>query len=178
MIVQIMPLYTPQLIICPFEDRHLTTRYVQWLNDKDVVKYSEQRHKHHTVDSCTSYWNQLKKSDALIWAIESRDLELGHIGNISVHFDYSNAVADVGILVGEKKVWGRGYGQEAFGAVCNFLLSNQIIRKVTSGTMASNYGMRGVMRRVGMKDDGFRKRQYLLDGKEEDAVYAALYRAE
>lgn len=178
MIVQIMPLDTPRLIIFPFEDRHLNARYVQWLNDKDVVKYSEQRHKQHTVDSCTSYWNQLKNSDALFWAIESRDPELGHIGNISVHFDCLNAGADVGILLGEKKVWGCGFGQEAFGAVCNFLLSNKTIRKVTAGTMASNHGMRGVMRRVGMQDDGFRKRQYLLEGREEDAVYGALYRAE
>jgi len=176
--IQITPLYTPRLVVCPFDIRHLTERYVQWLNDKDVVRYSEQRHKEHTIESCMAYLDQLKNTNALIWAIESREPEFGHIGNISAHIDYLNAVADVGILLGEKKVWGNGIGQEAFRGVCNFLLSHQSIRKVTAGTMASNQGMRGVMRQVGMKEDGYRKCQYLLEGKEEDAIYGALYRAE
>jgi len=178
MTIQIETIRTPRLVICPFNDRHLNERYVQWLNDKEVVSFSEQRHRHHTFESCAVYWQQIRNSSTLFWAIESRDPELGHLGNISVSFDYANSVADVAILLGEKKIWGRGFGKEAFGAVCEFLLRHESIRKISAGTMACNHGMRGVMRQVGMKDDGYRKRHYELDGEEVDAVFGALYRAE
>lgn len=178
MTIQIELIETVRLTICPFEKKHLNQRYVDWLNDREVVRYSEQRHKRHSIESCTAYWEQLKTSSSLYWAIEAKDLGQKHIGNITAHIDCSNKVADVGILLGEKSIWGQGYGREAFGAVCNFLLAQAGIRKVTAGTMAANLGMRGIMRQLGMRDDGYRKNHFLLDGKQVDAVYGALYRAD
>mgnify|MGYP006139229499 CR=1 FL=1 len=31
-----------------FTRRHLTSNYISWLNDQELVKYSEQRHLNHT----------------------------------------------------------------------------------------------------------------------------------
>jgi len=48
-------LQTARLRMVPFSEAHLTTRYVGWLNDPEVVRYSEQRHQTHTIESCRSY---------------------------------------------------------------------------------------------------------------------------
>ncbi len=160
----------------PFAAAHLTQRYVNWLNDADVTRHSEQRHRRHDLESCRSYVASFDGSPHLFWAIVAHDKDLGHVGNISAHIDQNNGVADVGILIGEKKCWGSGIGSEAWLLVCRYLLQAGGMRKVTAGTLSGNAGMLGIMRRAGMRDDGRRVRQCLIDGQEVDMVHAALFR--
>ena len=169
-------LTTARLRLLPFADWHLTPRYVAWLNDPEVVRYSEQRHRTHTLASCREYWQAFHGTPHYFWAIEAPDTVPGHIGNLNAYIDPVHAVADLGILLGERQVWGRGYGAEAWTAVCDYLLREAGLRKVTAGTLAVNTAMLGIMRRAGMVEDGRRRRQYLLDGCAVDVVHAALFR--
>jgi RimJ/RimL family protein N-acetyltransferase len=161
--------------ICAFEQRHLTPRYVSWLNDPEVVRYSEQRHMRHTLTSCQAYFDSFRGSDDLFLAIEAVDPPLGHIGNISVTIDLPNAVADMSILVGERRAWGTGLGSRAWCAVLKELLARPTIRKITAGTMAANSKMLRLMERSGMTIEGGRSRQFLLEGNEVDLVLAAKF---
>lgn len=169
-------LETPRLRLFPFGDKHLTARYVGWLNDPEVVRFSEQRHRRHTLGSCRAYLRAMVRSPNLFWAIEARDPDLGHIGNVTAYVDPPNELADVAIMIGERRCWGRGYGSEAWTAVCDHLLSGGGMRKITAGTLAPNKGMLAVMRKSGLVEDGRRRRHYLVDGKEVDMIYAARFR--
>ena len=167
---------TPRLRIVPFSEEYLTTRYVGWLNDPEVVRYSEQRHRKHTLESCRQYWQSFSGSPNYFWAITAQSEGVRHIGNINAYVDEANSVADVGILVGERAVWGKGYGLEAWKAVCDYLLNEAGVRKVTAGTLATNKGMLSVMERSGMRPDGCRVRQTLMEGVEVDIVYTAIFK--
>jgi RimJ/RimL family protein N-acetyltransferase len=102
-------------------------------------------------------------------------MNLGHIGNITTYVDMLHYVADISILIGEKVVWGQGYGTEAFIAMCNYLFQVVKIRKITAGTLAVNFSMLGVMRKAGMAEDGRRIRHCLLEGFEVDVIRRALF---
>jgi RimJ/RimL family protein N-acetyltransferase len=167
---------TERLTIVPFAEEHLTARYVGWLSDPEVVKHSEQRYRKHTLDSCRSYWESFEGSDNHFWAIVAKDTALGHIGNINAYVETRHAVADIGILLGERAVWGHGYGTEAWRAVMRFLFRTREMRKLTAGTLSTNAGMLAIMTRSGMLPDGKRERQYVYDGKEVDVVYGAAFR--
>jgi ribosomal-protein-alanine N-acetyltransferase len=169
---------TPRLRIIPFSEEYLTPRYVGWLNDPMVVRYSEQRHKKHTLESCRQYWQSFIDSPHIFWTMTAIEPPLGHIGNMNAHIDTVNSVADVGILIGDRTVWGKGYGLEAWVAVCNYLLRDVGIRKVTAGTIAANKGMLRIMEKTGMVADGRRIRQGIIDEREEDIIYAALFKTE
>lgn len=169
-------LETRRLWLVPFADEHLTARYVGWLNDPEVVRYSELRHRAHTVESCQEYFRSFVGSPHYYWAITVRDTGSEHIGNITAHVDPPNRVADIGILIGDKRTWGRGYGTEAWCTVCAWLLESAGLRKLTAGAMASNEGMVSVMQRAGMIEEGRRRRQFLLEGRPMDLVYYALFR--
>lgn len=169
---------TPRLLIRPFSERYLTPRYVGWLNDPLVVCHSEQRHRSHTPDSCRQYWQSFANTPHYFWAITVLDPSVGHIGNINAYINVANSVADVGILVGERLFWGKGYGLEAWLAVCNYLLRDVGIRKVTAGTIAVNRGMLRIMEKAGMVADGRRIRQCVVEGCEEDVIHAALFKSE
>ena len=167
---------TPRLRIIRFSEKYLTPRYVGWLNDPSVVCCSEQRHRGHTLESCRQYWQSFTNTPHYFWAITAIDPIIGHIGNMNAHIDKMNSVADIGILIGERAVWGKGYGLEAWVAVCNYLLRDVGVRKVTAGTMAVNKGMLRIMECTGMVADGRRIRQYLVDGAEVDVIHMALFK--
>ena len=166
---------TERLVLVPFGEEHLTPRYVAWLNDPDVVRFSELRHSSHDLASCKAYLRSFGESPHYFWAIMTDHPSAWHIGNITAHVDVSNRLADVGILIGEKQVWGLGYGTEVWGAVCTFLLGGAGLRKVAAGTMASNTGMLYIMKKAGMFEEARRLDHYLRDGQPEDLVYCALF---
>jgi len=169
---------TNRLHLEPFSERHLTARYIGWLNDPEVTRFSEQRHKRHTLETAASYMRSFDGTPNYFWAIVANDLSLGHIGNINAYVDPFNKVADVGLLIGHKAAWGKGYGSEAWEAVCRFLLNDMSIRKVTGGTVSTNMAMLAVMRRAGMQDDGVRPCHVIVDGEAADLVHFALFRKE
>lgn len=169
------PLDTPRLTLEPFAERHLSDRYVGWLNDPEVVRFSEQRHRTHSRESAAAYLRSFEGTPHYFWAVLTRDAQPVHIGNINAYVDPVNGVADIGVLIGDKTVWGCGYGGEAWIAICRFLLDSGL-RKVTGGTLASNLGMMAIMRRAGMSPDGVRRRHAVVDGEPVDMVHMALFR--
>lgn len=166
---------TTRLRLVPFEDRHLTARYVGWLNDPEVVRYSEQRHRRHDLDGCRHWVEAMRTGSHPLWAIEANESRLGHVGNIAAYIDIANKVADVTILIGERASWGKGIGAEAWAAVCDWLVACALMRKVTGGTMAANRGMVRIMERAGMRPDGVRAGQFLLNGQAVDLVHYARF---
>lgn len=168
-------LETERLRIVPFQERHLTERYVGWLNDPDIVRYSNQRFKEHTLEGCREYMESFGGSTNHFWALEVREQD-AYIGTMTAYIDEHNGVADIGILIGETDFWGRGFGTEAFGAVARHLLKEGGLRKVTAGTLEVNEGMLGIMDNLGMVDDGRRRRHGLYQGKAVDMVHKALFR--
>lgn len=166
-------LETPRLILKAFSDDLLTERYVGWLGDPDVVRYSEQRHRDHTLETCRLFVQSFTGGPNHLWAIIETEKGIGHIGNINTAVDAPNKVADIAILIGEKQAWGTGLGGEAWIAVVDYLLGNGGMRKVTAGCMAANKGMLAVMEKSGMTEEARRQGSFLLDGKPVDLVMVA-----
>lgn len=164
------------IYVSTFRNELLNMRYVNWLNDPEVVKYSEQRHAMHTLSSCQKYVNAMSKSGNLFLSIELVDLHPAHIGNISVVFDWPNSSADLAILVGEKCVWGMGYASLAWNLVIDFLLNEIELRRVTAGTMEINEPMIRLIKKSGMTIDHLRPRYFLWEGQEVGLIGASKYK--
>jgi RimJ/RimL family protein N-acetyltransferase len=167
---------TTRLMITPFAERHLTATYVAWLNDPVLMRYSEQRHKTHTIASCRAYWRSFADTPHYFWAMEETANGLGHIGNMNAYVDHHNGLADLGILIGSPHAKGKGYGQEAWAGVCAFLFQEIGLRKINAGVLAVNRPMLTLANNVGMVEDGVRRRHYCCDGKEVDVIHLALFR--
>jgi [ribosomal protein S5]-alanine N-acetyltransferase len=159
-----------RLIVCSFQKNLITDRYIRWLNDKQVVKYSEQRHRHHTRTSCTKYYESFKGTNNLFLSIILKE-GLSHIGNVTVTLDQYNGIADIAIMIGEKKVWGKGLGKEAWSLTLEYLMGRKDVRKITAGTMSVNVPMLSIMKASGMMEEGVKEAQFILDGHEVDLVF-------
>lgn len=175
---------TKRLILKPYYAGMVTDEHVKWLNDPEVVKYSEQRHKRHSLESIHQYVNDLCTTvGSHMWGIyilvgdTLGSVVSKPIGTISAHIDENNQVVNVGIMIGEKSEWGKGYGSEAWSAVCNWLFE-QGIRKVEMGCHYENRAMRNLAETCGMSLEGVRHDHFVVDGKPQHLLLYAKMKPE
>ena len=139
--------------------------YVKWLENEEVVRYSEQRHYRHTQETQFEYMKSfVKNEDAQFWEIS---VASNPIGSITAFRDRNNNTANVGIMIGERRVWGNGYGPEAWEAVCDYL-SDGGTRKIEAGCMASNTAMQRILDKTGFLLEAVIQGHFLRNGKPED----------
>lgn len=160
--------------IISFNEKHLNENYVSWLNDIDVVRYSEQRHRKHSLESCRSYYEEQKKSDNYFLAIELAGKEIRHVGNLGISVNFVNNIVDLSILIGDRSVWGTGVGSRAWSLALKTILYDLNFRMVTAGTMEVNKPMISLMMRSGMKIDGVLPDRFIFEGDEVGLVLASI----
>jgi len=151
--------------------------YLRWLANERVVKYSEQRHREHTQETQRTYLASFNVGaflgeDRLLWEIQRTG---NPIGSVSAYLNIPNKTANISIMIGEPRVWGAGYGIEAWMAVCTYLFDDGM-RKIEAGCMASNGPMISVLRKAGFIKEAVLPNYFLFDGKPEDMVYYGKYR--
>jgi len=142
--------------------------YVGWLNDPEVVRFSNQRFRSHDLESCRAYLASFVDSTNLFLSIKA--LNGRAIGTMTAYRAVPHGTVDVGIMIGDRACWGGGYGQDAWDTVLAWLLGRPDIRKVTAGTLACNRGMLRLIERSGMVLEGTRRAQEIVDGAPQDVV--------
>lgn len=161
-------------LYAPYHRAFDLERQIGWLNDKHVVKYSEQRHREHTMESQWKYIASFDQVASHCWEISHKYGCYDYpIGTITAQRDIMNKVADIGILIGKRDLWGAGYGKEAWRAVMSYLFADGI-QKIEAGTVRDNIGMVKIMNKSGMSPEGIRRNHIILDGKPHDVILMGL----
>jgi RimJ/RimL family protein N-acetyltransferase len=156
-----------------FRETDITENYINWLNDPEVMKFSEQRFKQHDFASCYEYYKSFQNSNNLFISIVD-SYSKSSIGTMTVYFDVNHKVADIGILIGNRDFWGKGIGKEAWNGVMDLLFTQTKIRKVTGGTLSCNHIMINIMKNSGMHDE-VRRNHVLVNRQEFDVLYFAKF---
>lgn len=164
-----------KVILRPFVADDITSEYVGWLNDPEVVKFSNQRFISHTLESCRHYFESFVGSGNLFVSIRSK-VDGQAIGTMTAYASPHHHTMDIGIMIGRRSVWGTGMGQDAWNTLLKWLIDERRIRKVTAGTMRCNAPMIKVIERSGMKLEAIRVLQELLDGIPQDLLYYGKFR--
>lgn len=168
------PLQGAKVALRPFEAQDITAAYLGWLNDPVTMRLSNQRFRRHDADSSLRYLRSFEGSPNLFLAIDAKDGR--RLGTMTAYISPPHGTADLGILVGERSAWGQGYGLDAWRTLMEGLLAHGV-RKVTAGTLACNHGMLAIFRKSGMREEGRRERQEIVDGAEHDILYYARFAA-
>lgn len=164
----------PRLDLRPFTEGDISEAYVGWLNDKECTKYSNQRFRTHTAETCLAYVRSFVGTDNRFLLVTERSKALP-IGTMTVYPNRHHGTVDLGIMIGERSVWDQGYGGEAWGLVMKWLKSEPKVRKITAGTLEPNRSMVSIMERCEMEPDGRRTGQELFRGIPYSIVYYAKF---
>lgn len=133
-------------------------RYYCWMNDPEVVRYMESRFYPNSIESLKKYVEEkVGDNNNVFLAIILKDGDR-HIGNIKLGpINWIHRIADVGIMIGEKDCWGKGYATEAIMSITKYAFETLNLHKVTAGCCEPNQSSLNAFKKAGFFVEGVRK---------------------
>jgi [ribosomal protein S5]-alanine N-acetyltransferase len=160
--------YTNRITLKIFTKKYITNEYISWLNDAEVVKYSELRHVKQDYKTILAYIDSIKDESRMFAIILDNDK---HIGNITLRMDRFNLNADVSIMIGNKVFWGCGLAKEAIIASIYWLRKNTNMMYIIAGTMQNNEAMKRTFESLDFEYSGHRKQYFKKDNNRVDMLF-------
>ena len=158
-----------RVTLASFGPDRVTDRYVAWLNDPEINAYSRRKGTITTTEDAERYLNSLR-ADEHVLAILMVD---EHVGNVKFGpIDWQNACADISILVGERRVWGRGIGAEAVYLVSRHLLKTLGLNRVHADSF--NPAFLRLVDKLGWRAEGVLRERVRLDDRFFDDTVVSL----
>ena len=165
------PLVRDDIALRTLEPEDVTTSYLAWLNDAAVNRYLEVRFAPpQSLTELRSFVAAVNASaDSLLLGVF---LPSGkHIGNIKMGpIDAHHATADVGLIIGDRAEWGKGYAQAAISLLSEYAFEALQIAKLTAGCYADNEGSTKAFLRAGYAIEGRRVAQWRVEDRRVDGV--------
>ena len=151
------------------EENDVTQSYVDWMNDLEVTRYTEQRFVLHTLDGVKSFVREKRLSENnYLFGIY---LDKVHAGNIKLGpINYIHKIADISYFIGEKKFWGSGLTTKAIGMVIKIAFERFNLEKVCAGSYDLNIASQRALLKNGFQQEGIRKKHVLFEGKRIDSI--------
>ena len=107
------PIQGEKIQLNNFTNNDITEHYLSWLNDPEVVKYSNQRFVKHSRSTSIKYLESFSATSNLFLAIYLKDEKI-HVGTMTVYISDEHETADIGIMIGDRNWWGHGIGGDAW----------------------------------------------------------------
>jgi len=162
------------IVLAPFCRSDLVGTYVSWLNDSVVMRFSNQRFRHHTEETCLRYLQSFSGTRNLFLSIKL-GAQGRMIGTMTAYIAPPHGTADMGLMIGDRPEWGKGYGLSAWALLMEHLFSEERLRKITGGALDCNVPMIRIMEKTGMHLEAVRVRQELVDGVPHDIHHFARF---
>jgi len=87
------------------------------------------------------------------------------IGTIKLHINWVHRHADIGIMIGDKTGWGKGYASEAIGLVKDYAFNILNLHKLWAGIYENNEASHRAFEKNGFKPEGILKEHRFCNGE-------------
>ena len=110
-----------------------------------------------------------------IWHKQDKKL-IGYAG--FNHIQWANAIADIGLMIGEKEYWGKDIGTEAVALLLEYGFNELSLFKITGAMFHINVGSWRVAEKVGMTREIALKKQAYMEGNYVDEYQYCMFKDE
>ena len=100
------------------------------------------------------------------------------IGFMGLWLDLIHSEAWVGIAIGEREYWGKGYGTEAMRLILQYAFMELNLQRVSLGLHAYNERALKSYEKVGFQFEGRTRSDQLREGKRTDTLWMGILRDE
>ena len=152
----------------------------KYINDPEVKKllHAGVPYLYTLEDEKKWYENCSAQNDTYSFAIETLE-EKKYIGGCGVNrVDWKNSVVDVGIFIGDKEYWGKGYGTDAMLVLVSFIFKQLNINKIKLQVFAFNERAIKSYKKCGFRVEGVLRQEIYRDGKYHDDIVMGLLKDE
>ncbi|HUW45894.1 MAG TPA: GNAT family protein [Dehalococcoidia bacterium] len=156
--------------------------FLKWFNDPEVIQYlclylpmTEMSEEKYIEELGTTR----AKSDApfVIEVIEGASTK--PIGNCGLHkINSKDHNATLGIVIGEKDYWSKGYGTEATRLLINYGFQQLNLHRISSAAFAFNERSIKLHKKVGFREEGRLRQAMFKNGQYHDHVEFGILREE
>jgi UDP-4-amino-4,6-dideoxy-N-acetyl-beta-L-altrosamine N-acetyltransferase len=152
----------------PLERKHLP-KCVEWFNDPEITCNLSFHEPMGLEGEQRWYENMIKDSSSKVYIIETTEGE--YIGNVGFHdIDLHNRKAELGIFIGEKKLWDGGFGAEAINLALDLAFKGLNLNKVYLKTFSRNKRAQNCFEKVHFIKEGILRQDFFKDGKYIDCI--------
>ena len=154
--------------------------FLKWFNDQEVTRYLM-----HYLPMTGAYekrWIEetcAKREPIFIIGVPDDDNRICTIGVCGLHkVNHRNGNAELGITIGEKDYWRRGFGFEALKLLIRYGFESLNLHKIYSGAYKKNTGSVNLHLKLGFIKEGERTEHVFANGEYHDLIEFGLLRKE
>jgi ribosomal-protein-alanine N-acetyltransferase len=168
-----------KVVLRPLRASDLAGPYLDWLNDYEVTRFLETGRKPATRESLRRYLETVAQApDTVMLAIVEKTTGV-HVGNVKLAGIHTlHRRADMGIMLGDKQRWGRGYGREAVALILEYGFDRLNLNKIYLGVDVDNAAAVKVYEQLGFKIEGTQRQHLFRDGAYRDRHLMGILREE
>lgn len=153
-------------------------RFLRWVNDPETNKLLAGGRKRITLKEERLWIRSLvkKAKTEKQFAIDTKDGV--HIGSTGFRIDAKNKKAIWGILIGDKRYWGKGCGTEVVRLMLRYGFATLKLHRIELGVYAYNTRALALYTSAGFKKEGVRRKATCYKGAFYDEILMAMLREE
>ncbi|WP_195262580.1 GNAT family protein [Clostridium sp. 1001275B_160808_H3] len=174
-------MYTGKLVRLRAYKEEDIERAVEFINDEEVKKFLDSNIPFPMTKWQEEEWVRSRKANSNFtydFAIE--DLETGkYIGGCSINeCDVKNRTCVIGIMIGDKEYWSKGYGSDSLKVLTKFIFEEVNMNKIKLKVFSFNTRAIACYKKVGFKEEGILKKEVYRNGKYHDEILMAIFKDE
>jgi RimJ/RimL family protein N-acetyltransferase len=150
--------------------------YAKWLNDPEVSKYLSLRSMNVSAESEKGFLEKLQREHNYAIVDLQKDELIGNCGFVEI--DSLNRTGEVGIFIGNRDYWGKGYGTEALKLLIGYGINFLNLRSFFLQVYSYNARALRCYEKVGFKKIGARRNALIFNGREHDIILMDLLSGE
>ena len=163
-----MKLKGDKIYLKPISVKHAEV-FLKWINDPEVNKYMIGLKIAQTIEEEIEWIKKIQDDpNEEVWSIFKKNNDK-LIGNVGFHeLDNSDHNFRIGIVIGAKEEWGKGYATDAFKVAKKYLKEEKNAKKINLTCHFNNAGAQKVYKKSGFEIKGTQKTN------DEDMYYMEL----
>ena len=151
--------------------------YHRWLNDPEVVRHLLIYAPLSMPDEEAWYEAMRADDSQMVFAIETETGQ--HIGNLGLmHINWKDRTAELGIVIGEKSQWGKGYGQGAIRTMLAFVFGEMNLNRIYLRVYADHALAINAYRKCGFVEEGRLRQDVYSEGTYHDMLVMGILKQE
>jgi len=152
--------------------------FVTWLNDEEVRQYLSMTSPFNKTREKEFVDGLYKDDNNIILGIVLKEND-NLVGNIGLHkISRTHRNAELGIFIGDKSCWSKGYGTEALKLVIKYGFNQLNLHRIYLDVFDFNTRAMRTYEKAGFKKEGIYREQYYRNGKYCDVFFMGILKSE
>tara|TARA_A100001035_G_scaffold255048_1_gene229339 strand:- start:5547 stop:6065 length:519 start_codon:yes stop_codon:yes gene_type:complete len=150
----------------------ISVDYINWMNNKRVIKFTEQRFVKNTKKKIIKFVEEKKKSKIeYLFGIYSVEKKKVHIGNIKLGpINNIHKYAEISYIIGNLQYQNKGFATQAIKKILVIAKKKYKLKKIIASVYSSNIASRKVLEKNKFKLEGIIKKKFIFNKKRLDQL--------